>query len=166
MKILAFDSTAKSASVAVADGTHVLSEFTVDSGMTQSELLLPMARKALEAAHISLSEIELFALTTGPGSFTGVRIGAALVKGIAFGKNIPCVSVSTLEALAEKYLGEFFDMSFVDLFEKLGARFVTKKDNYALCWLGDVSFSLHLATKGGPAKIGIHTNATGMVLID
>ena len=55
---------------------------------------------------------------------------------------------------------------FVDLFEKLGARFVTKKDNYALCWLGDVSFSLHLATKGGPAKIGIHTNATGMVLID
>ena len=101
MKILAFDSTAKSASVAVADDAHILSEFTVDSGMTQSELLLPMARKALEAAHVSLAEIELFALTTGPGSFTGVRIGAALVKGLAFRKQIPCAPVSVMEALAE-----------------------------------------------------------------
>ena len=55
---------------------------------------------------------------------------------------------------------------FVDLFENLGARFVTKKDNYAMCWLGDVSFSLHLAMKNRPAKIGISTDATGVVIID
>ena len=55
---------------------------------------------------------------------------------------------------------------FVDLFEKLGARFITKKDDYAMCWLGDVSFSLHLATKSRPAKIEIDTDATGVVLID
>ena len=55
---------------------------------------------------------------------------------------------------------------FVDLFEKLGARFVTKKDNYALCWLGDVSFSLHLSTRSSPAEIRIGTDATGVVLID
>ena len=101
MKILALDSTAKTASVAVAEDDKILAEFTVDSGMTQSELLLPMARQALEAAHITFSDIALFALTTGPGSFTGVRIGAALVKGLAFRREIPCAPVSVLEALAE-----------------------------------------------------------------
>ncbi|MBQ8350905.1 MAG: tRNA (adenosine(37)-N6)-threonylcarbamoyltransferase complex dimerization subunit type 1 TsaB [Clostridia bacterium] len=104
MKILAFDSTAKTASVAVAENKQILAEFTVDSGMTQSELLLPMARQALTAAHLSFADIELFALTTGPGSFTGVRIGAALVKGLAFGKDIPCAPVSVMEALAENLL--------------------------------------------------------------
>lgn len=104
MKILAFDSTAKTASVAVADDEQILAEFTVDSGMTQSELLLPMAKQALAAAHLHLHDIELFALTTGPGSFTGVRIGAALVKGLAFGKGIPCAPVSVMEALAESLL--------------------------------------------------------------
>jgi tRNA threonylcarbamoyladenosine biosynthesis protein TsaB len=101
MNILAFDSTAKTASVAVARDGHILAECTVDSGMTQSELLLPMAKQALHAAHLSLAEIDLYALTTGPGSFTGVRIGAALVKGLAFGKGIPCAPISVLEALAE-----------------------------------------------------------------
>ncbi len=101
MKILSFESTAKTASVAVADDERILSSFTVDSGTTQSELLLPMARQALAAAHLSLSSIDLFALTVGPGSFTGVRIGAALVKGLAFDKNIPCAPISVMEALAE-----------------------------------------------------------------
>lgn len=104
MNILAFDSTAKTASVAVAADEHILAEFTVDSGMTQSELLLPMAREVLKAAHLSFSDIALFALTTGPGSFTGVRIGAALVKGLAFGKSIPCAPVSVMEALAENLM--------------------------------------------------------------
>ena len=60
-----------------------------------------MAKQALSAARLSLSDIELFAITQGPGSFTGVRIGAALVKGLAFGKNIPCAPVSVMEALAK-----------------------------------------------------------------
>jgi tRNA threonylcarbamoyladenosine biosynthesis protein TsaB len=64
-----------------------------------------MAENLLHSLKLSYSDIELLAATTGPGSFTGVRIGAALVKGIAFGKNIPCVSVSTLEALAENAKG-------------------------------------------------------------
>lgn len=55
---------------------------------------------------------------------------------------------------------------FVNTFEKLGARFVAKRDNYTMCWLGDVSFSLHLSTKSRPAKIGIGTRATGVVIID
>lgn len=101
MIILAFDGTAKAASVAVLDGERVLASYTVDNGLTQSELLLPMAEDMLGALHLTFRDVGLFAVAEGPGSFTGVRIGAALVKGLAFGRDIPCVGVSTLEALAE-----------------------------------------------------------------
>ena len=105
MKILAFDGTAKAASVAVLDGERVLGYYTVDNGLTQSELLLPMAENLLKSLKLSFSDIELFATSVGPGSFTGVRIGVSLIKGLAFGKNIPCAEVSTLEALAESLSG-------------------------------------------------------------
>ena len=101
MKILAFDSTAKAASVAVCENERLLGLYNIDNGLTQSELLLPMAESLLKSLKLSFSDIDLYAAATGPGSFTGVRIGTALVKGLAFGKNLPCVSVSTLEALAE-----------------------------------------------------------------
>ena len=101
MKILAFDSTARAASVAVCDGERLLGLYNIDNGLTQSELLLPMAENLLHSLKLNFSDIELICAATGPGSFTGVRIGTALVKGIAFGRNIPCVSVSTLEELAE-----------------------------------------------------------------
>ena len=101
MKILAFDSTARAASVAVCDGERLLGLYNVDNGLTQSELLLPMAENLLHSLKLDFKDIDLVCAATGPGSFTGVRIGTALVKGIAFGRNIPCVSVSTLEELAE-----------------------------------------------------------------
>ena len=104
MIILAFDSTAKAASVAVCDDERLLGLYTIDNGLTQSELLLPMAEDLLKSLKLTFDNVELLCAATGPGSFTGVRIGAALVKGIAFGKNIPCVSVSTLEALAENLI--------------------------------------------------------------
>ena len=105
MKVLAFDGTAKAASVALIDGEHTLAAYTIDNGLTQSELLLPMAESILRATGLSFSDVGLFAVTEGPGSFTGVRIGTSLVSGIAFGRNIPCVGVSTLEALAENLAG-------------------------------------------------------------
>lgn len=105
MIILAFDSTAKSASVCVSDGEHVLASYNTDNGLTQSELLLPMAEDALRALKLSFSDVELLACSVGPGSFTGVRIGVSLVKGLAFGRDIPCAAVSTLEALAENLRG-------------------------------------------------------------
>ena len=105
MKILAFDGTAKAASVAVTDGERILAHHTIDNGLTQSELLLPMAEDMLKGLELSFSDIELFATSVGPGSFTGVCIGVSLVKGLAFGRNIPCVGVSTIEALAENLRG-------------------------------------------------------------
>lgn len=80
-----------------------MAEFFVDSGKTHSEILLPMAEDVLARAHMTLDEIDYYAVTVGPGSFTGVRIGTATVKGLAFSlsERENCVPVSTLEAIAE-----------------------------------------------------------------
>ena len=101
MIILAFESTAKVASVAVCDNERLLAQYNIDNGLTQSELLLPMAEDMLKSLKLSFSDVELLCAAVGPGSFTGVRIGTSLIKGIAFGRDIPCVEVSTLEELAE-----------------------------------------------------------------
>lgn len=100
MLILALDSTALVGSVALCDNEHLLAECTLNTGNTHSETLLPTVEFVLKACGVSVNEIDLFACTIGPGSFTGVRIGAATIKGIAFAKDKPCVGVSTLEALA------------------------------------------------------------------
>ncbi len=101
MKILAIDSTAVVGSCAVLEDEKLLSLFTVNNGNTHSETLLPMIEASLKRLGMTPNEIDIFALSEGPGSFTGVRIGAATIKGLAFGKDKPCIGVSTLEALAE-----------------------------------------------------------------
>ncbi len=105
MIILAFDGTAKCASCAVLRDDTCLGEYNIDNGLTQSELLLPMAESLMKSLKLNFSDVDLYATSVGPGSFTGVRIGAALVKGLAFGRDIPCAEVSTLEALAENARG-------------------------------------------------------------
>ena len=100
MKILALDSTAKVATVALCEDEHLLGELTLNKGNTHRQTILPMIEFLLNKFELTPSDIDLFAAAVGPGSFTGVRIGAATLKGLAFGKNIPCAGVSTLEALA------------------------------------------------------------------
>ena len=101
MLILALDSTALVASVALCCDDKPVAAFTVKNGNTHSETLLPMVEAVLKAACVRVDDVDLFACSTGPGSFTGVRIGTATIKGLAFGKNKNCIGVSTLEALAE-----------------------------------------------------------------
>jgi len=101
MKILALDTSATVATVALLDGEEILAEQTINNGNTHSETVLPMIESALGSAGLSASDIDLFACSNGPGSFTGVRIGVATAKGLAFASDKPCVGVSTLEALAE-----------------------------------------------------------------
>jgi tRNA threonylcarbamoyladenosine biosynthesis protein TsaB len=105
MKILAIDTTADVCSVALCDEVRLVAEMTVNTGNTHSQTLLPLVEQVLKITNTSIDDIELFACSTGPGSFTGVRIGVATVKGIAYGRNIPCASVSTLEALAYNLIG-------------------------------------------------------------
>ena len=105
MKILAFESTAKITSVAVTDDLRRIAGCDIENGLSQSELLLPAAEALLSASRLTFDDIDLFACTSGPGSFTGVRIGVSVVKGLAFGRNKPCVGVSTLASLAENLRG-------------------------------------------------------------
>lgn len=105
MKILALDSTAKTASVGICDGERLISIYSVTAGLNHSETLLPMVENALKTAQMTVDDIDMFAISDGPGSFTGVRIGVSLLKGLAFGKEKLCVGVSTLEALAHNLKG-------------------------------------------------------------
>ena len=100
MKILALDSTATAASAAICEDESLVALYTVNNGNTHSETLLPMVESVIKHSKTNIDEISLFVSSNGPGSFTGVRIGSATVKGLAFGRNVPCVDVSTLEALA------------------------------------------------------------------
>ncbi|MBE6530163.1 MAG: tRNA (adenosine(37)-N6)-threonylcarbamoyltransferase complex dimerization subunit type 1 TsaB [Ruminococcaceae bacterium] len=101
MIVLALESSAIAASVALQKDDRLLAEMTLNRGNTHSENLLPMVESLLSRLDLTIDNIDLFAVSVGPGSFTGVRIGVATVKGLAFGKGKPCVGVSTLEALAE-----------------------------------------------------------------
>ncbi len=100
MLTLAIDTTAKVASAALVEDGKILASFLCNNGNTHTENILPMIDDMLKKCKKSIDDIGLFALANGPGSFTGVRIGASTVKGLAFGRNVPCVEVSTLEALA------------------------------------------------------------------
>lgn len=100
MKILALDSSAVVASVAVCEDKNILAEYTLNNGNTHSETLLPMVESVMRSLELSVNDIDLFAVSAGPGSFTGVRIGAATLKGLAFASDKPCSEVSTLEAIA------------------------------------------------------------------
>ncbi|MBQ6947545.1 MAG: tRNA (adenosine(37)-N6)-threonylcarbamoyltransferase complex dimerization subunit type 1 TsaB [Clostridia bacterium] len=98
MILLSMDASAKSAAVAVSDGDMALAENFINNGYTHSETLLPLVAETLEKAGKTIGEVEAFAVTNGPGSFTGLRIGCATVKGLA--GNRPCYPVPTLLALA------------------------------------------------------------------
>lgn len=105
MKILALDSSAVSASCAVLEDDRLIAEFFINAGLTHSQTLMPMVEAALKNAAVDIAEIDLFAVAQGPGSFTGIRIGTAAVKGMAQALGKPCVGVSTLEAIAYNFAG-------------------------------------------------------------
>ena len=105
MKILAVDTSAICASVAVTQDGKILSESSINTGLTHSRTLMPMIDSALKNGEISLDSIDVFACSVGPGSFTGIRIGVAAIKGLCDALSKKCVPVSTLEALAYNLVG-------------------------------------------------------------
>lgn len=106
MKVLSIDSSAKTASVAVTDGDTLLSECFVNAGLTHSRTLMPMIDNALRQADLKIEDIDAFCVNAGPGSFTGIRIGVAAVKGLALSSDKPCAGISTLEATAYNFIDE------------------------------------------------------------
>lgn len=105
MYILSLDSTAVAASVALCDDERLLALTTIENGNTHSETLLPLIEQTLDRFGLRPHDMGLLACSAGPGSFTGVRIGVSTIKGLGFGSDIPCIGVSTLEALAYNLIG-------------------------------------------------------------
>ena len=105
MRILAVDTSAVCASVGVTEDGKILSESSINTGLTHSRTLMPMIDSTLRNGEIDLDSIDYFACSVGPGSFTGIRIGVAAIKGLADGLKKRCIPVSTLEALAYNLQG-------------------------------------------------------------
>lgn len=104
MKILAIDTTVKTAAAALVEDGKLVAEYSLNTD-THSTTLLPMISSLLSMSGIAVSDLDFFAVSAGPGSFTGVRIGVSTIKGLAFADNIPCVGVSSLEAMAMNFTG-------------------------------------------------------------
>ena len=100
MLLLAFETSAKAASVALFEDNILLGEQYQNTGLTHSQTLLVMAEDLLKQCGKTTQDVTAVAVAGGPGSFTGVRIGVAAAKGLAWGAELPCYGVSTLESMA------------------------------------------------------------------
>ena len=105
MNILAVDTAGKTVGVALLQDDRLLYECYLDAGMTHSETLMPLIDNCLKLCGMGCKDIDLYGVNAGPGSFTGLRIGLAAVKGLAFPRETLCAPVSTLEALAAAHTG-------------------------------------------------------------
>lgn len=105
MKILAIDSSGLVATVAVLEDDELIAEYTINYKKTHSETLLPMLDEIKSMTDLDMSTIEVIAVAKGPGSFTGLRIGSATVKGLAYALNIPVAAVPTVDAMSMNLWG-------------------------------------------------------------
>ena len=100
MKILAIDTSALVATAALCEDETPIAVYSQKSGMTHSQTMLPIIKNIMDNTGTSIDDLDILAVSQGPGSFTGIRIGVSAIKGLAFGKNKICIGVSTLEAMA------------------------------------------------------------------
>lgn len=105
MIILSIECSAGPASVAIVEQDKVLGSSFINTNLTHSQTLIPMIENLLNASAVDISDIAGVAVSAGPGSFTGVRIGISAAKGIAAPRNLPCVAVSALDSMAEMFRG-------------------------------------------------------------
>ena len=105
MRWLTLETSAGSASCAVAEDERILGRASLRVGLTHSQTLMPLCEAVLHSTGVALDTVEAMAVAAGPGSYTGVRIGVAVLKGLAFPRKTPCVGVSTLAAMAQNVRG-------------------------------------------------------------
>lgn len=148
MKILSMDTSADTVSVALCEDRSLVASFTGNMKKTHSTTLLPLIDTVLSYSGIKCESIDLLAVTAGPGSFTGLRIGVATVKGLAIGNNIPSIGVSSLEALAYN----FSDREGVLICPSINAR------------RGEVYYALFKIENGRPVRLCEDTSAHASVL--
>ena len=103
MKVFALECSAVTAATAIVEDSRILHSNFLKTGLTHSETIMPMSAETFEKSGLKPSDIDLFAVSAGPGSFTGLRIGIATLKGLAFGRDVKCCAVSTLKAIAYNF---------------------------------------------------------------
>ena len=152
MKILAVDTSSKICAVAILEDSNVIDEIKLDNGKTHSENLMPILKEVLEKNNITLDKIDLIAVSVGPGSFTGIRIGIASIKSIAEVYKLPVASVTSLETLARNIETEDADTTIVSLIDAknnqvyagfFDNQYNLKEDEYA----DDINVILEKASK-------------------
>lgn len=104
MLILSVDTTATPASVCLFKDNKIIAEYYINTRLTHSQTLMSMIESVLTVTDTDVKDIDLYAVNNGPGSFTGVRIGVAAVKGMAYAQDKPCAAISTLESIAYNFL--------------------------------------------------------------
>jgi len=142
MNILALDTSSRAASCAILRDGALAGEFFMNIGLTHSQTAMPMVEALMRQTMLSLREIDVFAVCTGPGSFTGLRIGIACVKGMAMAGDKPCAGASTLMALAagvclfEGYICPVMDARrgqvYTALFESTGGKLRRLREDEAI----------------------------------
>lgn len=130
MKILAIDTTSKICSVAILEKDEIIDEINLDNGQTHSENLMPMVAEILSKNKMKLSDIDFLSCCTGPGSFTGIRIGVASVKAMAEVNNLPVIHVTSLETLAR-----------LDESKKIKASLIDARNNQVYCGIFDDQYN-------------------------
>ncbi|MDO5558890.1 MAG: tRNA (adenosine(37)-N6)-threonylcarbamoyltransferase complex dimerization subunit type 1 TsaB [Oscillospiraceae bacterium] len=105
MTILGIDTSGKGASAALCSENEIIGQYFVQTGKTHSQVILPLCKKLVEDAGMTLNDIDVFAAADGPGSYTGLRIGISAVKAMAYGLGKKCIGISTLEAIAYNFAG-------------------------------------------------------------
>ncbi|MBQ6820066.1 MAG: tRNA (adenosine(37)-N6)-threonylcarbamoyltransferase complex dimerization subunit type 1 TsaB [Clostridium sp.] len=100
MIVLSIDSSSKVATAALLDENNLIAEYTINNKLEHSTLIMDIIDKLLKDSNLDIDDIDGFVVSKGPGSFTGLRIGMATVKGLSFGSNKPYISISSLDALA------------------------------------------------------------------
>jgi tRNA threonylcarbamoyladenosine biosynthesis protein TsaB len=126
MKILSIDTSSKICSTAILEDDKIIDEINLDNGRTHSENLMPMVSEILSKNDIKLSDIDVISCSTGPGSFTGIRIGISSVKSMAEVNQIPVVGVTSLEILAR-----------IDTSDKIKVALIDARNNQVYCGIFD-----------------------------
>jgi len=106
LKILSLECSASPASVCISEDSKIIAQSFMNVKLTHSQTLMPMIEATLKSALLSIDDIEGVSVSAGPGSFTGVRIGISVAKGITTPKRLPCVAVSSLLSMAYGFIGQ------------------------------------------------------------
>lgn len=114
MKILAIDTSTSHSSCSVMEDDYVIGDFSISQSLSHNEILIDMVDNMLLKLNISIDDIDVFVVVTGPGSFTGIRIGVTCVKAFSFATKKPIVSVNTLEALSFGVFSKCKKVSIID----------------------------------------------------